>query len=265
MSRLSQFLSVAILAATLLLSRLTLEAWQTPGLPAPNSRLAGFPQIVLWAWERPEDLSFIDPRVVGIAFLAKTLYLRGEEVAVRPRLQPVQVPTRTALMAVTRIESDLFKPPAFSPVQRAKVVSAIEQLTHIPAIAAIQVDFDARASERAFYRDLLSDLRRQLPSTIGLSITALASWCFYDNWLSGLPVDEVVPMLFRMGVDRQQIVFHLNAGADFRPALCRQSVGVSTDEPRPRLPAGRRVYIFHPRSWSQEAVHGILQEVRRWQ
>jgi hypothetical protein len=59
-----------------------------------------------------------------------------------------------------------------------------------PGISGIQVDFDATASERRFYRELVIDLRRLLPDSVPLSITALASWCLDDNWISGLPADE---------------------------------------------------------------------------
>lgn len=62
-----------------------------------------------------------------------------------------------------------------------------------PGAVALQVDFDARASQHTFYARLLRDLRRQMPPSLPLSITALASWCSYDDWIRGLPVDEAVP------------------------------------------------------------------------
>ena len=61
--------------------------------------------VILWAWERPEDLTFIDPQKVEVAFLAKTIYLRGDKVAVKPRLQPLKLAPGTKLTAVVRIES----------------------------------------------------------------------------------------------------------------------------------------------------------------
>ena len=33
------------------------------------------PQLILWAWERPTDLRFIDAKRVGVAFLAKSILL----------------------------------------------------------------------------------------------------------------------------------------------------------------------------------------------
>jgi hypothetical protein len=231
------------------------------------SQLSQFPGIVLWAWERPEDLRFIDPRQVGVAFLAETLYLRGEEVIVRPRLQPLQVPPGTALMATARIETDhvAFRPASLdsSPILRSRAATAIAGLARLPGVQAIQIDFDASVSERVFYRDLLNDVRRGLPDSTALSITALASWCSGDNWLAGLPVDEAVPMLFRMGADRREILDDLREGRDFEAPICRASIGISTDEPLPTIRSCKRVYVFRPSPWTKPAVLRVSEEVRQ--
>lgn len=217
--------------------------------------LPQFPRTMVWAWERPEKLDFIDPREVGVAFLARTIYIRGGVVTVRPRLQPLMVTPGTALMAVVRIESH-----GVASASRAEVEHAILDATELRGVRALQIDYDARASERDFYRALLVDVRRVLPSSMPLSMTALASWCESDNWISGLPVTEAVPMLFRMGAGESY-----QPGEDFRPGVCRSSVGISTDEPLPAIPRGRRVYIFHPRSWSAIELRAAVQEVHRWQ
>ncbi len=254
----------SLLLAAALFSRSAPETFQT-GQFSSHSSLAGLPQIMLWAWERPEDLNFIDPREVGVAFLAGTFYLRGEKVVVRPRLQPLRVPDGTALMAVFRLETDQVEPPQLSADQQRQAVSAIIKLTRHLKVTALQIDFDAKASERTFYRNLLYDVRRQFPAPFGLSMTALASWCIHDNWLSDLPVDEAVPMLFRMGADHLQVLLHLRAGKDFSSALCRRSFGIATDEPLPQLLAGRRIYLFHPSPWLPQTAHTIVEEVERWQ
>jgi len=59
-----------------------------------------------------------------------------------------------------------------------------------PAVAALQIDFDARRSQRAFYAAILRDLRRRMPPDLPLSIAALASWCSSDDWLGSLPINE---------------------------------------------------------------------------
>jgi hypothetical protein len=225
--------------------------------------LSAFPEVVLWAWERPESLDFIDVQTVGIAFLARTLYLSGSEVIVRPRLQPFSAPHDAKLMAVVRIAADRWQPPDLSAAQRQMATAAIVKVSALTGITALQVDFDATVSQRSFYRDLLQQLRHQLPAGMPLSITALASWCIFDNWLTGLPVDEVVPMIFRMGADQHRVRRYL-AADDFRAAICRRSVGISTDEPPPTVRAGQRLYLFHPHAWRPEAMTRMLEEVGRW-
>ena len=252
-------LSVSLTAAAILSQRQRLRKLFTQTASSTGNRMNGFPRVILWAWERPVALDFIDTREVGVAFLAKTIFLRGETTQNRPRLQPLSVPQGTVLIAVARIESDRHTPPRLSPEQLAQTVSEIAELARMPNIAAIQIDFDAKLSERDFYRDLIIEIRRRLPAQLPLSITALASWCTHDDWLTGLPLDEAVPMLFRMGVDERQVVSYLNTGAEFRPALCRNSAGISTDEILPALPSARRFYIFSTTDWSPVNVRHMIE------
>jgi hypothetical protein len=53
--------------------------------------LDALPRLVLWAWERPEDLRQIDDDI-GVAFLAQTITVSGERLTLHPRLQPLRVP-----------------------------------------------------------------------------------------------------------------------------------------------------------------------------
>jgi hypothetical protein len=216
--------------------------------------LPEFPRIMIWAWERPEKLDFIDPREAGVAFLARTVTVRGDMVTVHPRMQPLVVAPGMAMMAVVRVASQDPQPAARIALERA-----ILDATELHSVRALQIDYDAKASERDFYRGVIEDLRRVLPGSMPLSITALASWCEYDDWISGLPVTEAVPMLFRMGAEPYRGAGELRAGK------CQSSIGISTDEPLAELPRGRRVYIFHPRSWSREELLAAIHEVRRWQ
>ena len=226
----------------------------------PVNRLEQLPRVMLWAWERREDLSFIDPHKVGVAYLAATLHLNGDRVVMRPRLQPLIVPRDTVMVAVIRIEADRMPAPTMSQRQRADAAGTIARMA-ARSPAALQIDFDATRSQRAFYRDLLADLRNRLPPAMPLSITALASWCIYDDWLADLPIDEAVPMLFRMGADSAAIDQFLRRGGDFVPAFGRYSVGLSTDEPARAVPAGRRVYIFSPHAWTDESAAMAMARV----
>lgn len=228
-------------------------------LPDGPARMKRFPHLMLWAWEQPEDLTFINPGTTGAAFLAATIYLQGSSVEVQPRTQPFAAPPGAPLMATVRIEASQFPPPELTSDQRRQTVEAVVRLSRMQEVAGVQIDFDATSSEHAFYREILESLRRGMPPSTALSITALASWCNSGSWLSGLPVDDVVPMLFRMGRDRDTIFRALARGEDFSQPACRQSIGISTDEPAPPLPRGRRMYIFSPTPWTQASLARALR------
>jgi hypothetical protein len=166
-------------------------------------------------------------------------------------LQPLRYHPGAVLIAVVRVES------AGAPLpDAAATAAAIEPAARLAGVRALQVDFDARESERDFYREVLVKLRQRMPPAMPLSMTALASWCESDRWLAGLPVVEAVPMLFRMGVNE-------GLKGD-RDPLCRSSVGVSTDELPAAPPHGRRVYVFNPHAWSSDELRAAVREVSRW-
>ena len=220
------------------------------------------PGVILWAWERPTDLHFINPKETAVAFLARSIRIQSGEVKVRPRLQPLNLPEDASVIAVARVETDSLRKPELSSEQRDKLAAAIAEMASLPNVAHIQIDFDATLTERKFYRDTIVEVRRRLPDTVSLSITALASWCAYDDWLSDLPIDEAVPMLFRMAADGKLIANRLEAGEDFKARPCRSSYGVSTDEPRSNLSPARRLYVFNPDRWTEDSVRAILESRR---
>jgi hypothetical protein len=225
-------------------------------------RLESLPQTILWAWERPEDLRFLPAGQVGVSFLAATLTLSAGSVRVQPRRNALQLTPGTPLVACARIEVDSKRSPTLSSHQASAASAAIGNLANLAGIGAVQVDFDATVSERTFYADLLRDLRRRLPPDMPLSITALASWCMDDTWIAGLPVDEAVPMLFRMGPDAADVRVLLAQRRDFSLPVCRESIGISTDEKLAALPAGRRRYVFGPEGWSPGAVRALIAEAK---
>lgn len=223
-----------------------------------------FPRFVLWAWERPEDLKSIDTNRFAVAFLAQTLVLKGDEVIFSPRHQPLDVAPQAKLIAVTRIESQKTtgQRAALSDAQTQRLVTLIVKTLELRNVSAIQIDFDAAVSERQFYRALLRDIRAKLPDRIPLSMTALASFCVGDRWLDDLPVDEAVPMIFRMGADDRAIKNLLANGEDFREPLCQRSYGIAVDEPvAMKFKPDRRVYVFNDRSWLPADVEAITQRM----
>ncbi len=207
------------------------------------------PALPCWAWERREDLRAIDTHRFAVAYLDQTLTI-GPRVSSQPRRDAVVFPATAARIPVVRIGAG--RGAVLNEQARADTVRAILSSAAEPGIAALQIDFDATRSQRAFYRALLSDLRHQLPPDLPLSITALASWCSRDDWLRDLPIDEAVPMMFRMEPDRRRAPPGLD---DFviREPLCQDSVGVSTIEAWPDHVAGKRIYVFADNGWRQDS------------
>ena len=84
--------------------------------------------------------------------------------------------------------------------------------------------------------------------------------------MDGLPVDEIVPMAFRMGADDSDAMTDAVEAGNLQVAACRGSIGFSTDEPlHAKAPLrAQRVYLFNPRSWSEASVRDALREASRW-
>jgi hypothetical protein len=219
-----------------------------PTLPAAFADRV--PQRVLWAWEEPEDLHAL-PSNVGVAYLAET-YLLTDHIAVLRRRQPFYPAPGAPLIAVVRIETR----PGFAdtPAMRLALAEHLAYYGTRRDIRALQLDFDATQSQQPFYRSVLELLRPQLPRTLPLSITALVSWCGPHSWLHTLPIDEAVPMEFRMGGPRA-LTFTSGTRPHYQitEPLCRTSLGLSIDEPWPAsvsaLNPSTRVYLFAPRPW----------------
>jgi hypothetical protein len=226
------------------------------------------PPVILWAWERGEDLRFLDTGKFGVAFLAQTLILERDEIVFRPRRQPLELAPDTYLIAVTRIETDKEKSrrPALSDKQKTEIISLIKRTLELPGVKAVQIDFDVVVSERNFYKSLAEDLRKNLPENTPLTITALASWCVGDRWLNEMPIDEAVPMAFRMGADDHAIRDFLAKENDWREPLCKGSYGVALDEPlQAKFKSNRRFYIFNSesRGWKAEDLKRLPEGVLR--
>jgi len=231
-----------LLAHTAMASCLCALRPDVANLTPPPGRMNALPTRTLWVWERPEDLSSLNPRMTAIATLDRTLLL-GRTITVVPRRQSYVYPAATTRIAVVRIEAPGTIDPGLEPTA---VDFVLDTLSTSPS--ALQIDFDARRSQRDFYTALLRDLRRRMPPSMPLSITALASWCSTDDWIHRLPVDEAVPMLFRMEPDRRFAPPDL-PWLRIREPLCQSSIGISTREPAPATTTGKRVYIFPDRGW----------------
>ena len=214
------------------------------------------PDYYLWAWRRPEDLSFIDPDRERIAVWTATIFIEDGETTVERRTVPVSYPVGTELVAVTRLEvvgtygAQMAKSTALLVRESGAGFGPVEY----------QVDFDAVHSQRAFYAMLLEELN-ELIGKAALSITALASWCMSDNWIGSLPIEAAVPMLYRMGPDRESVAVRLRDEHRFVEPICAGNVGYSDDEELLRIDGIERVFLFHPMPWTLERFRTLVERV----
>lgn len=231
------------------------------------------PNKILWAWKRAEDLSDIDPHQFGVAYLACHVFIDGDKIKWETRNQPLKIPPHTRVVPTVRIDVIRRQKPQLSSQQIDKIAWHVQKAASVPNAAALQIDFDALQSERPFYRALLEHLRKTLPSTMPISITALASWCLFDNWISDLPIDEAVPMMFSLGREREKVLRYFQKHHDFLDERANRSLGLSLEDTgvnelmipiaqRRKIPV--RVYVFTKTAWTPtkiQAVKSLLGEL----
>lgn len=213
------------------------------------------PRLTLWAWDRAEDLRFLKPGEADVAALLATYYIHKPSRDVSHRKLPLILRKDQSFEAVIRIEA------AGGPDQIPEDFAweLASSLFRDPRINSIQVDFDAPVSMRGWYAEMLRKLRARVPR---VTMTALASWCIDKPWFfDKVSVEDVVPMLFRMGPSRNAVLQRLAKQGDFSEA-CRGTVGLSTDEPLAWRPPARRAYLFNPRRWTREDFDGACERLQ---
>ena len=195
-------------------------------------------------------------RKYAIAYLDRTILIT-DQIETVPRMQPLLIPQNAKIIAVVRIEA---------PQARAKLDSHLNwqkksqtkswKLAEDNRSPHCRLTLTPPGHSGLSTASVIEETRRRMPAKMPLSITALASWCSRPSWLEGLPVDEAVPMLFRMGGDSR---FAKQPGWNYEPTApqCSTSVGVSTDEAWPAITNNKRIYVFHPRAWNPVALENL--------
>lgn len=221
---------------------------------------------------------------IGVAMLCGKIHLarRGEDVAKLPKLTVIPRLNGLAIgkkycEGVVRLEIEEANPTCQPELIEALVQRTLALVLKNRRMDSIQIDFDARTSQRNFYACYLHALKRALPEGMPLSITALASWAMGDNWLAAadLPVDEVVPMFFSMGSGGDAIKKNIAEGRRPQAFKGRHCLGLRYGEMQEMLPlletapnyAVDRVYLFASHGWqvknAQEALELVEQSLAR--
>lgn len=227
--------------------------------PRRDRGAAAMPATMLWVWHGASDLRAL-PVDHGVAFLARTVRLRRDELVVQPRRSPVLLAEDTYRVAVIHIELD-------ERISPADLVSLLPELTRLtvdaarePAVRGVQLDFDAPRSLRRSYRELQALVRRRLPAGASLSMTALGSWCVSDRWLAEAPVDFVVPMVFGPDHEQEIVRARLERDGALPEPRCQRALGLregdSVDAP------GARFYFPTRGPWTLTRVEALSRSSR---
>jgi hypothetical protein len=180
------------------------------------------------------------------------IWLVGDKVLVRAGARPRALPPATRAIPVVHVEIDPLHPPSSLRQAGPLVIDAMRAAARASTSGWVQLDLEARPSQRADYRDLVRNIRTALPHEIKLSVTALAWWCRSNAWLDGLAADEVVPMFFRMGRDNAALRGLVARQPGALHPLCRAgSAGFSRQEAFSQDVTARyrRTYWFDETAW----------------
>ncbi len=216
-----------------------------PILPPPDPAHAA----IAWLWKDASVPAFSRG---AVAVVDRHIWLAGDKVLVRPGARPRALPRTTQVIPVVHVEIDPLHPPAGLRQAGPVILDAMRAASRASTSGWVQLDLEARPSQRVDYRDLVRTIRAALPHEIKLSVTALAWWCRSAPWLDGLAADEVVPMFFRMGRDNAALRGLVASQPAVLHPLCRAgSAGFSRQEAFPRAVTTRyrRAYWFDETAW----------------
>jgi len=187
-----------------------------------------------------------------VAVVDRHIWLAGDKVLVRPGARPKQLPHGAKVIPVVHVEIDALRPPSGLRAAQPAVLDAVSKAALATTSGWVQLDLEARPSQREDYRALVRRIHDSLPRGVRLSVTALAWWCRAPSWLDGLEADEVVPMFFRMGRDNAALRGIVASRPQLLHPACRSgSAGFSRQEPFAAQVAARyrRTYWFDEKGW----------------
>jgi hypothetical protein len=207
------------------------------------------PEATAWLWKDAVVPAWSRGTV---AVVDRHIWLAGDKVLVRPGARPRQLAAETRVIPVVHVEIDALRAPSGLQAAQPAVLDAMAKAARASTSGWVQLDLEARPSQREEYRTLVRRIHDTLPHGIRLSVTALAWWCRAPPWLDGLAADEVVPMFFRMGRDNAALRGIVASRPQLLHPACRSgSAGFSRQEPfAPAVTARyRRTYWFDEKGW----------------
>jgi hypothetical protein len=207
------------------------------------------PAAVPWIWNQPPAGLMARGTV---AVVDRHIWLVGDKVLLRPGARPRGLPPATRVTPVVHVELDPLHPPPSLAQARPSILAAMADAASASTSGWVQLDLEARPSQRSDYRALVQAIRAALPRRTSFSVTALAWWCGSGAWLDDLAADDVVPMFFRMGRDNLALRSIVERHPERLHPHCRSgSAGFSLQEPFPAAVTARylQTWWFDEQGW----------------
>jgi hypothetical protein len=204
---------------------------------------------IAWVWHASDAPSHYS----DIALLLDHLVISGDDIHIRQRRRMLIVEPTVRVTPVVHVQTDPKHPSQLGTKHTTAIVKAVKRAATRSSSGWVQLDFESTASHQAYYLNLVSTLRTELPSTIKLSVTVMASWCTQSGLLEKIRAEEIVPLFFRMGsaadVYWQRIQDHPEKLNNF----CQQSVAGFALQEKPSnkiLNRYKRRYWFNYNIWN---------------
>ena len=152
---------------------------------------------IFWVWHDSDTPALLPGQ--ELAVLQQHFVFDKTGTHLRQRMKPLHIRPGTRVTPVVHAQIATADMPQLGQPQAQTLLKAVLQAGQKTRSGWVQFDFEVPRQQRAFYLDLVQQMRAQLPASIKLSVSALASWCFEDEFISQIAADEVVPMLFALG------------------------------------------------------------------
>jgi hypothetical protein len=214
-------------------------------------------RIYLYAWERQEDLSFLENyENVGIAIFALQIDLYNDRIVSHGRTTSVVAPPGKKTVPVIRVDIKEDRP-----IFSEKALKLISGICNRSLWRECQIDFDFKESQKAFYTAFVGQMATLLDKDVVLTATALPSYCYQGDFFSTIPVAYVVPLLIDVGADSGYL--RGKTKSPFKGKKCERAVGVSTYQGvySSFLFSNKEVYLFSNTAWTKERFE---QEVKKY-
>jgi len=214
--------------------------------------------LVLWSWQRADDLSFVKDSV-SVAPLVATISVDKNGVRVQPRRNVLTLAQNAHIIPVIRLEID--PKTQVSDGHLDALIHNIQSLVYSCKTDIVQLDFDAAKSQRPLYEKLLIQLKASSPH-VKVSITALASWCVGDTWIDKLPITHAVPMLYNLGENADDFKKYFTDNRGWQSKKCHGHIGFEQNDIFTKPPRGWHAYVFNKNAWTEKDYKSVQEKLR---